>query len=215
MRAKGWLGEIKALGTEKYAYSTIAKAVPIPKVYYGWSAPQLDQGQTPQCGPYSFAELYWTTMRQNKLEPKLIKPQELADAYARETGEPFNGVYNNVMMAVALKLYGFKAYHSVAMTREEILNCLAEGYCFLVGIPVYQNFEDAENGIVGMPEGKFLGGHDILIQGYDLNKQIVYGQNHWKDWGFEGKTYIGNCHFRMPMEYLTRLGSDAWTITLT
>lgn len=215
MSRLGWKGLIPAIGTEKYAYSTIAKTVPIPKVHYGWSAPQLDQGQTPQCGPYSFAELYWTTMQQNNLEPKLIKPQELADAYAKATGEPFDGVYNRLMLEVAKQLYGLKGYHTVEMTVDEITNCLAEGYNFLVGIPVYQNFDDAVNGIVGMPSGKFLGGHDILIQGYDLDRGIVYGQNHWADWGFEGHTFVGNCHFSMPIEYLTRLGSDAWTITLT
>lgn len=216
MRSLGWKGEIKAYGAERHAYSTIARTVLIPDVYYGWSAPQLDQGQTPTCGPHSFVELYYTTMRQNGQEPKLLDPFALAKAYEDYTGEhPFSGVYNWIMMQVAKNLYGLKGYHQVNMDKDEILNCLAEGYCFLVGIPVYENFDLAIDGNVGMPSGKFLGGHDILIQGYDLNLDIVYGQNHWKDWGFEGHTYVGACHFRMPMEYLTRLGSDAWTISLT
>ena len=118
----------------------------------------------------------------------------------------------------SMELYGFMAYHQVNMTQDEICNCLAEGYNFLVGIPVYMNFEQSTDGVVGMPSGEFLGGHDILIQGYDLKsygEPMVYGQNHWASWGFEGHSFTGTCHFRMPMEYLTRLGSDAWTLTLT
>ena len=218
MKNYGWKGYIPALGVEKYAYRTIATTVPIPNVQYGWSAPQLDQGQTPTCGPHSFVELYYTTMRQNGREPVLLDPFELTKAYADYTGQPFDGVYNRIMMLVAHQLYKFRAYHTVAMDRDEILNCLAEGYNFLVGIPVYENFDNATDGIVGMPEGKWLGGHDVLIQGYDLvsyDEPMVYGQNHWKDWGFEGRTYLGNCHFRMPLRFLTELGMDAWTITLT
>lgn len=219
MRNYGWKGEIKAVGTERHAYRTIAKDVEIPDVVYGWSAPQLDQGATPTCGPHSFVELYYTTMRQNGLEPTLLDPFALVKAYEKYTGEPFSGVYNRIMMDVARGLYGFKAYHQVNMEEGEILNCLAEGYCFLVGIPVYQNFEDAIDGVVDMPSGEWLGGHDVLIAGYDLvsyGEPVVYGQNSWgADWGFEGHSFVGTCHFRMPLEYLTRLGADAWTITLT
>ena len=213
-RALGWNGEIKDI--RNYQYSAIAKTVEIPPVKYGWSAPQLDQGDKPFCGFYSFAELYYTTMRQNSLEPVLLDPLELAEAYKKATGSN-DGVYNTIMMGIAKELYKFQAYHQVNMIQEEICNCLAEGYCFIVGIPVYQNFMDAENGIVDMPSGRFLGGHDILIQGYDLKTYSVpmaFGQNHWKDWGFMGHTFPDPCHFRMPMEYLTKLGADAWTITL-
>lgn len=228
-----------ALGVEKYAYSTIAKMVEIPFVKYGWSAPQLYQGSYPTCGPTSFVELYYTTMVQNGRDPILLSPHDLAHSYEEYVGEPFDGVYNRLMFLVAaktgvcsfqdwpttdntygkappagVKRHNFRAYHTVAMELNEILNCLAEGYNFLVGIPVYENFVEAEDGIITMPKGKFLGGHDVLIQGYDLNREIVFGQNHWDQWGFSGSTFVGSCHFSMPIEYLLKLGSDAWTITL-
>ena len=218
MRNFGWKGYIPAVGTEKYSYAKIAQTVSIPDVKYGWSAPQLDQGNTPTCGPHSFVELYYTTQMQNSLDPKLLDPFKLAKAYEKYTGEPFSGVYNRVMMAVAKELYDFKAYHQVNMQKDEILNCLAEGYAFLVGIPVYENFEDATDGIISMPSGKFLGGHDILISGYDwitYQEPVVFGQNHWANWGYEAPTMVGTCYFRMPLEYLIKLGQDAWTITLT
>ena len=157
-------------------------------------------------------------MRQNCLEPVLHDPFKLADQYAEYTGEPFDGVYNRIMMACAVAYgYQIKAYHQVNMDSDEICNCLAEGYNFLVGIPVYENFEAAVDGIVEMPTGKFLGGHDVLIQGYDLvsyYEPMVFGQNHWDGWGSDRWAFAFPCHFRMPLKYLTMLGADAWTITL-
>lgn len=229
MKNWGWKGEIKAAGTERHAYSTIARTVPIPRVCYNWSAPQLDQGDTPQCGPYSFVEIYYGAMRQNGLSPLILDPADLARSYEKYTEEPFTGVYNRIMMAVAAQAgvlcrpsgerYKIAAYHQVDVSNlDEVLNCLAEGYNFLAGFSVYRKaFEEATNGIVTMP-GKgdeWLGGHDCSFQGYDLNRRVIYGQNHWRNWGAMFHTFVGNCHFEMPIEYLTRLGSDAWTITLT
>lgn len=244
MKNYGWKGYIPAAGTERYAYATIAQTVPIPNIMFGWAAPFRDQGQTPQCGPFSFCEVFYGTMRQNNLDPVLLDPQELADNYAKETGEPFDGVYNRVMMEVAAKYgvlgedgkrYYIKAWHQIDLTNEdEVFNCLAEGYTFVAGFPVYQKaFEDAVNGITTLPQkgDTWLGGHDCSFQGYIRkpknpifeNKPILIGQNHWGGWGFgpdnppgfEGDAFGSDGHFAMPLEFLTRLGSDAWTITLT
>ena len=243
-RAFGWKGYIPDIRAKKYAYSTLAKTVEVPNVKYGWSAPQLDQGNLGSCGPHAYVELFYTSMRQNELEPILLSPLDLYYSYRKHTNEiDFDsGVYNRLMLDIAatigvcsfddwptdndkwdtappagLKRYKMKAYHEVDTSNlDEILNCLSEGYNFITGIPVYQSFEDAEDGIVPLPQkgDKFLGGHDILIQGFDRYLKIFYGQNHWKNWGFEGRAYVGSCHFTLPFGYKDYM-ADSWTITLT
>lgn len=243
-RGKGWLGEIKAIGTERHAYAGIAKAVPIPNAAYGWAAPFRDQGQTPQCGPYSFCEVFYAERIRNGLEPVLLDPQDLANSYAKETGEPFDGVYNRLMLAVATKYgvlckkdgkrYFISGYHQVDLANEdEVFNCLAERRSFLAGFPVYEKaFEDAENGVTTFPQkgDRYLGGHDCSFNGYIRKsknpiygkKSILFGQNHWADWGFgpnnspgwEGDAFAEEGHFMMPLDFLVKYGADAWTISL-
>lgn len=93
----------------------------------------------------------------------------------------------------------------------EIKNCLAEGYPFVFGFSVYENFESAEvarTGVMPMPAGKQLGGHAVTGVGYDDDKQAVLVRNSWgSGWGQDG-------YFWMPYEYITNsdLCDDFWTI---
>lgn len=240
----GWKGYVPAVGVERYAYSTIAKTVEIPDVAYGWSAPFRSQGDTPQCGPYSFCEVFYAERIRMGLEPVLLDPQDLSNSYARETGEPFDGVYNRVMLEVAAKYgvlcrkdgkrYFIKAWHQIDLANEdEVFNVLAERRSFLAGFPVYQKaFEDAEDGITTMPQrgDVWLGGHDCSFKGYIRKpknpifekKPILIGENHWDGWGFgpnnpigfEGDAYGVEGNFLMPLAFLVAYGADAWTITL-
>jgi hypothetical protein len=240
----GWKGYIPAVGTAKYAYSTIAKVVPIPDVAFGWSAPFRDQEDKPQCGPYSFCEVYYVERIRMGLNPVMLDPQDLADSYAKHTGQPFDGVHNRVMMEVAAKYgvlckedgqrYYISAWHELNLSHTaEVVYCLAERRSFLAGFPVYQYaFDEAKNGITTMPVrgDNWLGGHDCSFKGYIMEpknpifegKPILIGQNHWKDWGFgpdnppgfEGDAFGVDGNFTMPLEFLVKYGADAWTITL-
>ncbi len=96
---------------------------------------------------------------------------------------------------------------------HDMLACLNEGYPFVTGIAVYESFEtpDTERtGIIPMPEPeeRLLGGHAVLVVGYDVGKKHYIVRNSWgSDWGDEG-------HFYLPFEYLTSKGlaSDMWMI---
>jgi C1A family cysteine protease len=96
---------------------------------------------------------------------------------------------------------------------SHMLACLNEGYPFVSGITVYESFESADTartGVIPMPSTSetMLGGHAILIVGYDLAKQHFICRNSWgTEWGDNGYCY-------MPFDYLasSSLASDIWLI---
>jgi C1A family cysteine protease len=92
--------------------------------------------------------------------------------------------------------------------------CLADGFPFVVSIAMYPSFETKEVGRTGKvplpsPTEQDLGGHAILICGYDDTTQSWIARNSWgDDWGLEG-------YFHLPYLYLldSSLSSDAWVVT--
>lgn len=92
--------------------------------------------------------------------------------------------------------------------------CLANGFPFVVSIAVYPSFETKEVGSTGkvpLPNSteEDLGGHAILICGYDDATQTWIARNSWGAmWGEKG-------YFHLPYLYLldSSLSSDAWVIT--
>jgi len=104
-------------------------------------------------------------------------------------------------------------YQSVAQDLTQMRGCLASGYPIVVGFTVYQSFESPEvaaTGVVPMPSPneQTVGGHAVLVVGYDDSQQRFIVRNSWNvDWGMKG-------YFTMPYAYLTQasLASDFWTI---
>lgn len=99
--------------------------------------------------------------------------------------------------------------------RRELLyfeSCLAEGYPFTMGISVYESFKKrgvARSGIVPMPRRreKHLGGHALLVVGYDRPRRRFLVRNSWgARWGLRGYCW-------MPYRYLLNpdLAWDFWT----
>lgn len=105
------------------------------------------------------------------------------------------------------------SYLSVAQDLTAMKQCLADGYPIVIGFSVYTSFESQEvanTGIVNLPVNgeKLLGGHAVLVVGYDDATQRFTVRNSWgNDWGNNG-------YFTMPYEYLTnpKLASDFWTL---
>ena len=98
-------------------------------------------------------------------------------------------------------------------TLENIKNCLINKNPIYIGIAIYESFEDINvyiTGIVKMPDPneKFLGGHAIVICGFDDEKNIFICKNSWGcKWGNNGYFYI-------PYEYIINeyLATDIWII---
>ena len=107
------------------------------------------------------------------------------------------------------------AYHRLDNTKlDDLRNCLAQGNTIVFGMSVFARFESdavAKTGVVPMPNPdteQFLGGHCMLIVGYDDAKQCFIVRNSWgSGWGDGGYCYI-------PYAYLTngQLAQDFWTI---
>jgi C1A family cysteine protease len=93
-------------------------------------------------------------------------------------------------------------------------NVLAGNLPFVIGFTVYASFESssvAATGIVPMPRPReqILGGHAVLVCGYEDSKQLFIVRNSWGTrWGVNGYFYIPYAYFTNPS-----LVSDLWTIS--
>lgn len=96
---------------------------------------------------------------------------------------------------------------------HDMLQCLAAGYPFVTGFVVYESFESEEatkTGHIHLPTHgeKELGGHAVLVVGYDIAQQIFICRNSWgADWGDDGYFYMPFAYLEDPM-----LASDQWVI---
>jgi C1A family cysteine protease len=108
--------------------------------------------------------------------------------------------------------YKIIAYHRLS-TAEDCKDALANGQPVVIGIQVYDSFENSTGGIIPMPDvnnEQLQGGHCMLMVGYDDSKQTFIVRNSWGEiWGDNGYCYI-------PYAYLAdnTLCSDMWVGTL-
>lgn len=92
-------------------------------------------------------------------------------------------------------------YSAVDQTEEHLIAVLAGRRPIVFGIMVYASFESdevAKTGIVPMPQPneKCMGGHAVLIVGYDRTKRMFLVRNSWgTDWGIEG-------YFWLPFDFV-------------
>jgi len=106
------------------------------------------------------------------------------------------------------------SYVRVQQQLSLMRGCLAGSGPFVIGISAYESFESdqtAKTGIVTMPgpDETLLGGHAILICGYNDTTQMFTFRNSWgSSWGASGYGFI-------PYAYLTSeaLAADAWALT--
>lgn len=92
-------------------------------------------------------------------------------------------------------------------------HCLAEGFPFTVGLSVYASFESAavaRSGVVPLPRPheRQLGGHAVLVVGYDdETHRFIVRNSAGPHWGERG-------YCRMPYAYLLdeNLAWDFWTV---
>jgi C1A family cysteine protease len=100
-------------------------------------------------------------------------------------------------------------YRRIGYTLSEMKSCLVEGFPFIIGVDVFENFPmETETGIIPMPKGECIGGHAMLVVGYDDDARVFKIRNSWgEEWGESGYGYI-------PYDYLTdmSISADYWTI---
>ena len=105
------------------------------------------------------------------------------------------------------------SYAAVDQSLDGFRSCLAAGFPFLFGFTVYSSFESSaveSTGDVPMPSRRegVLGGHDVVVYGYDDATQRAKFLNSWgDDWGRGG-------HGTFPYAYITdpNLSGDFWVV---
>ena len=133
---------------------------------------------------------------------------------------PYDTVnFGNPISQLAIQkaaLHTGHAYYALSNDMTSLKSCLAQGYPFVTGITVYESFESTEairTGNIPMPNvatEKNLGGHAILIVGYDDSTSTFKFQNSWG-------TYVGKGgYFTIPYAYLSNssLSGDANTFRM-
>jgi C1A family cysteine protease len=104
-------------------------------------------------------------------------------------------------------------YYTMPKTRWNIKWCINNDYPVAFGIPVYESFESeatAMSGLVPVPssEESPVGGHSMVIIGYDDTRQLYLIDNSWgEEWGDKGRCWI-------PYGYFESEASDLWTVRL-
>lgn len=104
-------------------------------------------------------------------------------------------------------------YQRISPVLGRMKSCLVEGFPIIGGFIMYQSFEGKEvahTGILNLPKSKEqkLGGHAVLIVGYDSETERFIVMNSWgKHWGQAG-------YFTIPFAYLLdeKLATDFWTM---
>lgn len=121
--------------------------------------------------------------------------------------KPEDNCYKSASQNKAVK------YERVKRSLYNFKSTLNSGFPFMGGFSVYESFkskEVAKTGKMSIPNQseKQLGGHAILVMGYDDEIECFIVRNSWGvKWGDKG-------YFYMPYEYLTNsdLSDDFWVI---
>lgn len=121
--------------------------------------------------------------------------------------KPPNECYKSALSYKVLRAY------NIRNTLPAMQGSLAAGVPFTVGILIYNSFmskKTEKTGIVKMPlrTDKKIGGHAVLVVGYDNSKQWFIVRNSWgPSWGDAG-------YFYLPYAYLlnSKLSSNLWTV---
>jgi len=123
------------------------------------------------------------------------------------TLKPPNNAYIEAKQHVALKV------SNISNDITSMKTSLANGFPFVVGIKVFDEFESdevAKTGIVPLPTelSNCIGGHAVVCVGYnDIKKQWIMRNSWGNSWGDNG-------YFYLPYLYLldSELASDLWNI---
>ena len=111
--------------------------------------------------------------------------------------------------------YKIVSYQSITQDLSQLRGALAQGFPFVMGFTVYGSWYNVEPvpTTITLPTGDdtSIGGHAVMIVGYDDSTQLFTVQNSW------GTGVGDNGYFYMPYSYITNsnLASDFWMIQTT
>jgi len=100
------------------------------------------------------------------------------------------------------------SYHRI-MGLTSMKSCIAEGFPFSIGVKVCENFPfETTTGEIPMPMGEELGGHAMVVVGYNDTYKKFIVRNSWGiEWGYKGYGTIDYAFLGNPL-----LAMDFWTV---
>lgn len=113
------------------------------------------------------------------------------------------------------KKYQLGGYHRMT-SLDQVLSCLGDPtpWPVLLSFNVYASFESeavAKTGLMPIPNPAYevlMGGHEVLVVGYDQDKQVLIIQNSWgRAWGDQGFFYMP-----FPLVQNPNMVTDLWII---
>ena len=139
---------------------------------------------------------------------------EVVWPYSDANPGPFSTKPPAIAYTDALKARSL-SYQAVNQDLASMKACIATKTPIVIGFTVYESFESAtvaNTGVVNMPAPgeATVGGHAVLIVGYDDSTQRFIVRNSWgAGWGQGG-------YFTIPYAYFTNpnLASDLWAISV-
>jgi len=109
--------------------------------------------------------------------------------------------------------YKAGAYHALKDVNE-MKCCLASGFTFLIGFSVSDNFETdiSSDGIMPAPSKNIIGGHEVLVIGYDDTKTDTKSgrTGYFKVRNSWGPSWGSNGNFFMSYSDILGVISEAW-----
>lgn len=137
--------------------------------------------------------------------PEVLYPYDIN----RFTDKPTDSAYSEALKYKAIEYERLNSSNKLAL-----IQCLLDGFPFVLGFSVYSGFETQEvsnTGIVNMPDlsnENLLGGHCVTCVGYNVDTDRFLCANSWSDdWGQAG-------YFTIPASYLCsfNLADDFWVV---
>ncbi|HPO48833.1 MAG TPA: C1 family peptidase [Spirochaetota bacterium] len=90
--------------------------------------------------------------------------------------------------------------------REEVKKILSGGNCIVFGMNIYGNFYDYKTDVYSEVSGTYMGGHAMLLIGYDEDKQAYKLINSWSEnWGVKGYAWL-------DYKVFEKYTADAWVM---
>jgi C1A family cysteine protease len=134
--------------------------------------------------------------------PEPVWPYDPESVFEEPHGEAYEAALNfrlEEAERIAVDLYAMK-------------HCLAEGYPFAFGLPLFESFMREGNKGIPMPkpdQEEYIGGHAMLCVGYSEAQKVFVVRNSWgEDWGDLGYCYV-------PYDYLANPefnDGDCWVV---
>lgn len=183
---QGQLGSCTAFGIGKGLREFMEKSsgqqvVPASALFLYYNE-RVAEGTVDQDSGATIAE-GMTSLAQTGIAPEQDDPYDIS----KFTQKPSAKAYQD---ATAFKINGYKMIGSLDDTRA----ALAQGKPVVIGFTVYQSFENiGSDGVMPVPQPNesILGGHCVLVVGYDDARQMLIVRNSWgTGWGDQGYFYM-------------------------